>query len=335
MTLETEFNALVLDRDEAGKVSGSFQTLNNERLPDADTTIAVKYSSLNYKDGMIMNGLGKLVREYPHVPGVDFVGVVQECTSGKYRPGDEVICTGWRVGEIWWGGYATRARVKSEWLVPLPKDLSMLQTMSIGTAGLTAMMSLMALEEHGLTPKSEGEVLVTGAAGGVGSLCVALLANLGYKVAAGTGRDATHQYLTDLGANSLISRAELEESAPGPLGKARWAGAIDNVGGKILGNLLSALRPGGSCAAVGNVAGFSFEASVLPFLLRGVNLLGIDSVNCPTDRRIKAWNRLAKELPLSMLDPMVEVHPLGDLLKLGDAILKGQVQGRAVIDVNA
>jgi len=335
MTSENQFQALVLDRNEEGQVSGSFQTLDDTRLPDADTTIAVKYSSLNYKDGMIMNGLGKLVRDYPHVPGVDFVGVVEDCTSGAFQPGDEVICTGWRVGEIWWGGYATRARVKSEWCVPLPDGLTMLQTMSIGTAGLTAMMSLMALEDHGLTPQTEGEVLVTGAAGGVGSLCVALLANLDYRVAAGTGRDTTHQYLKDLGANSLISREELEEAPRGPLATSRWAGAIDNVGGKILGNLISSLQHGASCAVVGNVAGFSFEASVLPFLLRGVNLLGIDSVACPTQTRIVAWNRLARELPLDMLDPMVEVHPLNDLLKLGDAILKGQVRGRAVIDVNA
>lgn len=335
MTSQTQFQALVLDQDADAKVSGSFQTLDNAKLPDADTTISVKYSSLNYKDGMIMNGLGKLVRDYPHVPGVDFVGVVEECTSGAFQPGDEVICTGWRVGEVWWGGFATRARVKSEWLVAVPKGLSMVQTMSIGTAGLTAMMSLMALEEHGLTPDREGEVLVTGAAGGVGSVCVALLANLGYRVAAGTGRESTHAYLTELGATTLVSREELEQAPRGPLSKARWSGAIDNVGGKILGNLLAALNSNASCAAVGNVAGFTFEASVLPFLLRGVNLLGIDSVNCPTDRRVVAWNRLAKQLPLDKLDPMIEIHPLKDVLKLGGEILKGQVRGRAVIDVNA
>lgn len=335
MTSDSEFSALVLDRDAQGGVSGSFQTLSNDQLPDGDTTLAVKYSSLNYKDGMIMNGQGKLVRDYPHVPGVDFVGVVEHCTSGLYQPGDKVICTGWRVGEIWWGGYATRARVKSQWLVPLPDQLSLLQATSIGTAGLTAMMSLMALEDHGLNPDTEGEVLVTGAAGGMGSLCVALLAHHGYRVAAGTGRDDTHQYLKDLGATTLLSREELEKPHAGPLGHARWIGAIDNVGGKILGNLLSALHPHASCAAVGNVAGYTFEASVLPFLLRGVNLLGIDSVNCVQDRRVIAWNRLAKEMPMERLDAMVEVHPLGDVLKLGEKILKGQVKGRAVIDVNA
>jgi len=335
MTSETQFLALLLDQDGDGKVSGGLQTLDNDRLADADTTVAVKYSSLNYKDGMIMNGIGKLVRTYPHVPGVDFVGVVESCTSGKFQPGDEVICTGWRVGEAWWGGFATRARVKSDWLVAVPDGLSLIQTMALGTAGLTAMLALMALEDHGLTPDQDGEVLVTGAAGGVGSVCVALLAHLGYRVAAGTGRDASHDYLRDLGATSLISRDELQTAPRGPLSRARWSGAIDNVGGAILGNLLGALNPTASCAAVGNAAGVSFAASVLPFLLRGVNLLGIDSVNCPTERRIVAWRRLATDLPLAKLDAVAHVHPLGDLLVLGDAILKGQVQGRAVIDVNA
>ncbi|MBF0249619.1 MAG: oxidoreductase [Alphaproteobacteria bacterium] len=329
------FRALVLDQDDAGKVSASLQTLGNDRLPDADTTVAVKYSSLNYKDGMILNGLGKLVRDYPHIPGVDFVGVVESCVSGAFQPGDDVICTGWRVGEVWWGGFATRARVKSEWLVPLPKGLDSVQAMGLGTAGLTAMLALMALEDHGLTPESEGEVLVTGASGGVGSVAVALLSNLGYRVAAGTGRDSSHDYLTGLGAASLVSRAELEETPRGPLSKARWSGAIDNVGGKILGNLLSSLQPGASCAAVGNAGGFTFEASVLPFLLRGVNLLGIDSVACPTARRVTAWNRLAAELPMDKLGAVAEVHPLSEAPALGKRILEGAVRGRTVIDVNA
>jgi len=330
-----EFRALVINPNEDGTMAGTFEVLPNNRLPDADTTLAVKYSSLNYKDGMIMNGKGRLVKDYPHVPGVDFVGVVEECTSGRFRPGDEVICTGWRVGEIWWGGYATRARVKSEWLVALPENLTMLQAMSMGTAGLTAMMSLMALEEHGLTPDADGEVLITGAAGGMGSLCVALLANNGYRVCAATGREDTSDYLKDLGAASLISREELETPHKGPIASGRWAGAIDNVGGVILGNLLSALKPRASCAAVGNVAGWTFEASIMPFLMRGVNLLGINSVDFPMDQRTVAWERLTQEMPLDKFDPVVEVHPLGDLLDLGKKILKGQIKGRAVIDVNA
>ncbi|MCW8914995.1 MAG: oxidoreductase [Magnetovibrio sp.] len=333
MTSDQEFDALVLNRSDDGKVNGSFETLSNDQLPDADTTIAVKYSSLNYKDGLIMNGRTKLVKEYPHIPGVDYVGVVEECTSGKFQPGDEVICTGWRVGEIWWGGYATRARAKSEWLVPLADGLDMVRTMALGTAGLTAMMSLMTLEEHGLTPDVEGEVLVTGAAGGMGSLCVALLANLGYKVTAETGREDTHQYLKDLGATSIISREELETPPKGPLVSGRWEAAIDNVGGVILGNLMSALKPNASVAVVGNVAGWSFEASIMPFLVRGVNMLGIDSVTCPPERRAIAWSRLAKELPLDHFDEMVEIHPLSDVLDLGVKILEGQVRGRAVIDL--
>ena len=332
---DTEFKALVIDRDDEGKVTGAFKSLRNDQLPDADTTIAVKYSSLNYKDGMIMNGRTKLVKDYPHIPGVDYVGVVEECTSGRFQPGDEVICTGWRVGEVWWGGYAERARAKSEWLVPLPDGLNMVQTMGLGTAGLTAMMALMELEEHGLTPDVEGEVLVTGGAGGMGSMCIALLSNLGYKVCAETGREETHPYLKGLGAHSIISREELETPPKGPLASGRWEAAIDNVGGVILGNLLSALKPNASVAAVGNVAGWTFEASIMPFLVRGVNILGIDSVTCPPERRKIAWDRLSKELPLDHFDDMVEIHPLDDLLDLGQKILDGQVRGRAVIDLSA
>lgn len=335
MTSEADFKALVIDQDADGKVTSSFQTLSNDQLPEGDTTIAVEYSSLNYKDGMVINGLGRLVRDYPHIPGVDFVGTVEDCASGAFEVGQKVICTGWRVGEVHWGGYATRARVQSKWLVPLPEALSAKQSMSIGTAGLTAMLALMALEEHGLTPDIEGEVLVTGAAGGVGSVAVALLSALGYRVAAGTGRESTHAYLTELGATTIVSREELEQPSRGPLGSERWCGAIDNVGGPILGNLLAALQYGASCASVGLAASPKLEATVLPFLLRGVNLLGIDSVNAPKERRVKAWARLAKELPMGKLDDITHVRPLGALPELADEILKGQVQGRTVIDVNA
>ena len=335
MTTDTEFKALVLDQDAERKVSASFQTLTNDQLPEGDTTIAVEYSSLNYKDGMILSGLGRLVRDYPHIPGVDFVGTVESCDSGAFEVGQKVICTGWRVGEAHWGGFATRARVKAQWLVPLPEALSAEQSMAIGTAGLTAMLALMALEEHGLTPDAEGEVLVTGAAGGVGSVAVALLSALGYRVAAGTGRDSTHAYLTDLGATTIVSRAELEEAPRGPLGSERWSAAIDNVGGPILGNLLASLRYGASCAAVGLAASPSLETTVLPFLLRGANLLGIDSVNAPKERRVKAWSRIAKELPMGKLDAITHVRGLSEAVVLGDEILKGQIQGRTVIDVNA
>lgn len=334
MTDMTSFNALVLHEDD-GKVSAAFESLGYDQLPEGDTTVAVLYSSLNYKDAMVLNGLGRLVRDYPHIPGVDFVGTIETCSSGKFQPGDTVICTGWRVGEAHWGGFSTRARVKSEWLVALPQALSPSQAMAIGTAGLTAMLALMALEEHGLTPGTDGEVLVTGAAGGVGSVAVSLLSNLGYRVAAGTGRATTHDYLNDLGAASIVTREELEQAPRGPLAKERWVGVIDSVGGPILANALAAMAYGTSCAAVGLAASPSLETTVLPFLLRGVNILGIDSVACPLDRRTVAWDRLTKELPLDKLDALTEVHPLSGVMDLGGEILKGQVRGRTVIDVNA
>ncbi len=327
------FTALVLNEAD-GKVSASLETLDDDALPEGDVTVAVEFSDLNYKDGLILGGLGRLVRTYPHVPGVDFAGTVVASDSPDYAPGDEVVLTGWRVGEIHWGGYATLARVRAGWLVPRPEGLSARQAMAVGTAGFTAMLALMALEDHGLTPAAEGEVLVTGAAGGVGSIAVALLAKLGYRVAAGTGRAETHDYLRDLGATTLVERSELETPPKGPLARERWAGAIDNVGGESLGHLLAALRYGASCAAVGNAGGIPFSTSVLPFLLRGVNLLGIDSVACPLPRRRAAWERIARELPLDLLDSMTSVAPLSQVTDLGRQILKGQVRGRTVIDVN-
>ena len=335
MTNSDEFTALVLEQDEDRKVSNSIEVLSNDQLPEGDVTIAVKYSTLNYKDGMIINGLGRLVRDYPHVPGVDFCGVVEQSSSPDYKPGDEVILTGWRVGEIHWGGFATRARVKSEWLVPLPKGLTLEQSMAIGTAGLTAMLSVMTLEEHGLTPDREGEVLVTGAAGGVGSIAVAVLASLGYDVAAGTGRAEQHDYLKGLGAKSIISREELAEAPRGPLGSERWLSCIDNVGGEALGNILLSVAYWGTVASVGNAGGIEFKSNVLPFLLRGINLCGIDSNTCPKERRIAAWARLSKELPLAKLSEITEMAPLAQLPELAGQILKGQVRGRMVIDVNA
>lgn len=336
MTQSNEFRALLLSEADR-KVSHAFETLSNDRLPDSpdfDVTIAVEYSSLNYKDGMIIKGIGRLVRDYPHIPGVDFVGTVESSSSADFNEGDQVICTGWRVGEAHWGGFSTRARVKSKWLVKLPAGLTAKRAMAIGTAGLTAALAVMALEEQGLSPEVEGEVLVTGAAGGVGSVAVGLLASLGYRVAAGTGRVETHDYLKDLGATELVSRAELEEAPRGPLGSERWAAAIDNVGGPILGNLLAAMKYGGSCAAVGLAASPKLDTTVLPFLLRGVNLLGIDSVHCPNARRLEGWKLLADKLPMDKLDALTSVKTLNDLPELADQILAGQVRGRTVIDVN-
>ena len=326
------FKALVLE-EAGGKVAQSLQTLDDAALPEGNVTVAVKYSTLNYKDGMIVQGLGKLVRKYPHVPGIDFAGVVEKSESTQFKPGDEVVLTGNRVGEIHWGGFAAKARVKADWLVPLPKGLSLKQAMALGTAGFTAMLAVMALEEHGLKPGGEGEVLVTGAAGGVGSVAVALLARLGHRVAAGTGRAETHNYLKALGATAIVDRAELATPPKGPLGSERWAGAIDNVGGEQLGNVLASLRYWGSCAAVGLAGGTTFTSSVIPFLLRGINLLGIDSNTCPMARRRQAWARLAKDMPLDKLDAMTETVGLADVAGLAGKILQGQVRGRAVVDL--
>ncbi len=327
---KNEFTALVLEETD-GKVTSSLQTLADDSLPAGDVTIDVAYSTLNYKDGMILAGLGNLVKSYPHVPGIDLVGTVTECSSPEYKPGDQVILTGWRLGEIHWGGYATRARVQSGWLVRVPDGLTLRRAMALGTAGLTAMMAVMVLEEHGL--EQGGEVLVTGAAGGVGSVAVALLAALGHRVAASTGRAETHGYLRDLGAAAIIERSELETPPKGPLGSERWAGAIDNVGGSTLATVLGTLNRGGSCAAVGLAAGTRLETTVIPFLLRGVNLLGIDSSHCPMDRRRQAWRRLAAEMPMEKLDAMTSEAPLSRVADLGGKILQGQVRGRTVIDV--
>jgi acrylyl-CoA reductase (NADPH) len=329
-----DFRALVLNEAE-GKVSSSFETLPNDALPAGDVVVRIAYSDLNYKDGMIVKGLGRLVKTYPHVPGIDFSGVVESSDSPKFRPGDEVILTGWRVGETHWGGYAGKARVKSEWLVPLPDGMTLRQAMAVGTAGFTAMLAVMSLEEHGLRPENKGEVLVTGASGGVGSVAIALLAKLGYRAAAVTGRRDTHDYLKELGAATIVDRAELEAPLKGPLGPERWSGAIDNVGGASLGNVLASLCYWGSCASVGNAAGIKFETTVIPFLLRGINLLGIDSATCPVDRRLEAWRRIARDLPMDKLEMMTRGVSLGDVPAQAEQILKGQVRGRTVVDVNA
>jgi acrylyl-CoA reductase (NADPH) len=327
-----DFKALLLEEAE-GKVSSRITSLPESSLPPGEVTVDVAYSTLNYKDGMILNGIGRLVRKYPHVPGVDFAGTVAQSESPDFKPGDPVVLTGWRVGEAQWGGYAGKARVKAGYLVPLPKGLSLKQTMAIGTAGFTAMLAVMALEEHGLKP-GVGEVLVTGAAGGVGSVAIALLASLGYAVTASTGRAAMHDYLHGLGAKTIIDRAELAKAPTRPLDSERWAGAIDAVGGTTLATLLTQLRYHASAAACGLTGGGEFPGTVIPFLLRGVNLLGIDSVMCPQERRQAAWARLARDLPLAKLDAMTETVPLAALTTLGESILKGETRGRVVVDLS-
>ena len=326
------FRALVL-RESDRKVSAAIEQVETGALPDGDVTVRVAYSTLNYKDGMVLGGIGRLVRSYPHIPGVDFSGTVEASDHPEFSPGDEVVLTGWRVGEAHWGGYGERARVKGDWLVRLPKGLTLSDAMAVGTAGFTAMLSVMALEAHGLR-KDQGDVLVTGAAGGVGSVATAVLANLGYPVAASTGRPEAADYLRDLGAAQILDRAELAQAPSRPLATERFAGAIDSVAGPTLANLLTQIRYRGSVAAVGLAGGNDLTTTVLPFLLRGVNLLGIDSVMCPMGLRQEAWERIARDLPLPKLRSMVQRAPLEDLPRLGREILKGAIKGRTVIEVS-
>lgn len=325
------FSALVLDEAD-GKVSATIKALSDDDLPEGDVTVRVCYSTLNYKDGLVLNGLGRLVRKYPHIPGIDFSGIVEDSRNPAYRVGDKVILTGWRVGEMHWGGYAQRARVKAEWLVPLPRGMDLKRAMAIGTAGFTAMLAALALEENGLIPGTEAEVCVTGAAGGLGSVAVAILAAWGYRVAAVTGRAGEHDYLRALGAATILDRAELAAPAK-PLLAERWAGAIDAVGAPTLPALLAGTRYGGPVAACGNAGGVEFAANILPFILRGIKLLGIDSVMCPFERRKFAWEKLASDLPDGLLDGMTSLVKLSDIPRLGRDILKGQVKGRVVVDL--
>ena len=329
------FQALVVEKDEdSGKTSAAVKEIGLEDLPEGDVTVAVEYSTVNYKDGLCVGPGGGLVRSYPHVPGIDFAGTVEASDDARYSPGDKVVLTGWRVGEAHWGGYAQKARVKADWLVPLPDGLSARQAMAVGTAGLTSMLAVMALEDHGLAP-GQGPVLVTGAAGGVGSVAVALLAALGHEVAGVTGRPETADYLKSLGASQIVAREELNETVKRPLEKELWAGCVDAVGGAMLARVLGQMQYGQSVAAVGLAGGAALPATVIPFLLRGVNLLGIDSVMQPFENRQRAWARIAKDLPMDKLEAMIRPATLGDLPGLGADILKGQVKGRVVVDVNA
>jgi acrylyl-CoA reductase (NADPH) len=329
----SDFAALVL-HEANGKVESRIERVNEAALPAGDVTVSVEFTTLNYKDGMILEGLGRLVRKYPHVGGVDFAGTVERSDSPDFKPGDKVVLTGWRVGEAQWGGYAQKARVKASMLVKLPAGLSAKRAMAIGTAGFTSMLAVMALEAHGVTPGA-GEVLVTGAAGGVGSVAIAILARLGHQVTASTGRSATHDYLRGLGATGIIDRAELSKRPERPLDSERWAGAVDSVGSTTLATILTQLKYRGSVAACGLAGGSDLPATVIPFLLRGVKLLGIDSVMCPMPERQEAWRRLAHDLPLDKLDAMTETVPLASLPEYGKRILKGETRGRVVVDVNA
>ncbi len=331
------FRALIVDKAEDGTVSQTIQEIEEDRLPEApgeSVTVDVEWTTLNYKDGLCLTGGGGLVRSYPHVPGIDFAGTVLRSDVPDFAVGDKVVLTGWRVGEAWWGGYAERARVKGKWLVRLPEGIDARQAMAVGTAGFTAMLAVMALEEHGLAPE-QGPVLVTGAAGGVGSVATAILANLGYEVAAVTGRPETEAYLKELGASRIVPRAELAETVKRPLESETWAGCVDAVGGAMLARVLGQMKYNASVAAVGLAGGAQLPATVIPFLLRGVNLLGIDSVMRPHHDRVVAWGRIARELPMSKLEAMAVEAKLEDLPELGPKILEGGVKGRVVIDPSA
>ncbi len=325
------FTALVL-RKEGDGPRLAVEEVADDLLPAGEVTVAVRHSTLNYKDGLCLTAQGGLVRQFPHVAGIDFAGLVEASADPRWKPGDAVILTGWRVGETRWGGYATRARVRGDWLVRVPEGLTMRHAMAIGTAGLTAMLALVRLEEEGLSP-GRGPVLVTGAAGGVGSVALALLARAGHEAVAVTGRPEQEPYLRSLGAARLLPRGEIDHVAPKPLEPETWAGCIDAVGGAMLARVLGQLRHGASAAAVGNAGGVQVPASVIPFLLRGVNLLGIDSVLAPIPRREAAWARLARDLDPALLDSMTRSATLHDLPALASAILKGQVRGRVVVDL--
>ena len=328
------FKALVVDKSD-GVVIASVQDLDEASLPPGNVTVAVEYSSINYKDALVVTGAGGLVKRYPHVPGIDFAGSVLKSSHPGHKPGDKVVHTGWRVGEVQWGGYSQKASVNGDWLVPLPPGLTTRQAMAVGTAGFSAMLAVLALETHGLTTTS-GEVLVTGAAGGVGSVAIAILAKIGMQVVASTGRAETHDYLRLLGASAIVDRSPFSEAASRPLETERWAGCIDAVGGNTLARVLAQTKYSGSVAAVGLAGGSKLALTVIPFLLRGVNLLGIDSVMCPTSRRVDAWNRLRTDLPLDKLEAtIVNAFLSRRVPTLAAEILQGKVRGRIVVNVNS
>jgi acrylyl-CoA reductase (NADPH) len=324
------FTALVLEQRD-GATHSEVRQLPASALPEGDVLVRVAYSDLNYKDGLAITGRGRVVRSFPMVPGIDLAGTVVESASAAHKPGDQVVLTGWGIGETHWGGHAQLARVRADWLVPLPAGMTLEQSMGIGTAGFTAMLCVMALEEHGLRPGGR-QVLVTGASGGVGSVAVAILARLGYEVVASTGKQDEHDYLQALGAKEVIGR--LAPSGK-PLESERWAGAVDTVGGTTLAALIPGLAFGASVAACGNAGGAELHTSVFPFILRGANLLGVLSVYVPLDRRRQAWERLARDLPADALDRMIQVAPLADVPALSQAICEGKIRGRVVVDVNA
>ena len=326
------FKGILIEKDDAG-YRATVKELEESGLPEGDVTVRVSHSTLNYKDGLAITGRGPVVRKFPLVPGIDLVGTVEATTNPDYKVGDPVVLNGWGVGESHWGGLAQKARLKGEWLVPLPAAFSPKQAMAIGTAGYTAMLCVLALERHGVTP-DKGEIIVTGAAGGVGSVAVAILSKLGYTVVGVTGRPEERDYILGLGASEVLERAAF--SAPGkPLGRERWAGAVDVVGSHTLANVCATTRYGGVVTACGLAGGMDFPASVAPFILRGVTLAGVDSVMCPRPLRLEAWQRLTTDLDMGKLEVISKEIGLNDVVATAAQLLDGQVRGRVIVDVNA
>ena len=326
------FTALVLRETDDGHV-GALEQLTDADLPDGDVTVDIDYSSLNYKDGLALAGKNRIVRSYPMVPGIDLTGTVVASDSPDWKVGDEVISTSFQVGERYWGGYAQKQRVRSEWLVRRPPGMSAKTAMAIGTAGLTAMLCVMELEDAGVQP-GDGPIVVTGAAGGVGSTAVAVLAKLGYEVTAVTGRPEQHDYLRGLGATAFLTRAEMSEP-PRPLESETWAGAIDTVGSTMLAKVLAQMKFRSTVAACGLAGGADLPTTVMPFIIRAVRLQGVEAVMAPIPLREAAWARISTDLPVDLLDAITEVVPLSELLDRGPTILEGQVRGRWVVDPNA
>jgi acrylyl-CoA reductase (NADPH) len=325
-----KFRALVTEKNENGQTHSSIKSLEENQLPDGNVTVKIEWAGLNYKDGLCLTGGGGLVRNYPHVAGIDFAGEVKESSDKRYKKGDKVVLTGWRVGEVQWGGYAQLARVNADYLVPLPKGMSTKDAMVIGTAGLTAQLAISRLLDNGLKPE-QGEILVTGSGGGVGSIAVMLLAKMGYDVVALSGREETADFLEKLGAKTIVARSELAEPSKRVLERERWAGVVDSAGGAMLANILKATKYGGGVASIGLAGGASWDASVIPFIIRGVNMYGIDSVMQPFKTRKKAWKKLAKNFDQKTYASMVSEMKLEELPDAAVKILKGQVMGRVIV----
>jgi acrylyl-CoA reductase (NADPH) len=326
----TKFRAIVANKTDTGQKI-ELTDFDENDLMDGDVTVAVEHSTVNYKDGLALTGKGPIIRKFPLIPGIDFAGTVTASSHKDFKPGDKAVLNGWGVGESHHGGYAERARVPGDWLVALPKNMTAAQAMAIGTAGYTAMLCIMALEEHEVAPDS-GEVVVTGAAGGVGSIAIAILAKLGYRAVASTGRLAEEPFLRDLGAASVIDRNEFN-TPPKPLMKTRWAGAVDSVGSVTLANILAQTNPEGTVTACGLAQGMDLPTSVAPFILRGVKLIGINSVTCPKARRLEAWARLASDLDMAKLASLTTHVKLEDVPRIGAEIVEGKVRGRVVVDL--